>query len=260
MEASVAIVGGFSAAHSRYPWYCSLYTMKGSVPKADEFFCGGVLIHPRVVLTAYHCVKDGLPSHVLVGGNELHKVVLSTLQPIAGVTFNLRNDMAVLYLATPSRYPPIKLAQRMPASGTVLTIMGKGVTQLSPLVFPKVLTKAFLGFVDNRVAIAALSRARLEPPSPDKNKEWSKTIDLGISLLRFAENAAGVSYSASNCFGDSGGPVIIDKGLGQDELLGIITASPLCNPVNKMKVSIFSAVPPRLPLLMEKIRKASELK
>ncbi|MGH2956399.1 MAG: S1 family serine peptidase, partial [Solirubrobacterales bacterium] len=63
------VVGGHNATIQEYPWQAAL-VFPGSGSAFQRQFCGGVLITPRIVLTAAHCVSVALvpddPSEVNV--------------------------------------------------------------------------------------------------------------------------------------------------------------------------------------------------
>lgn len=47
-------IGASKRERSRYPWFVSLG------PEYDKPICGGVLVHPKLVLTAGHCIIDSM--------------------------------------------------------------------------------------------------------------------------------------------------------------------------------------------------------
>lgn len=127
---SSQIVGGFAAKRGRYPWMASLrYSDGGGL----DLRCGGSLIHPRIVMTAAHCVVDMETGQLLpqdtslplvrIGGYrrtldgpadyDLRRTVRTVWHP--GFVWGykpdqLANDVALLVMDRRSTKVPVKLA------------------------------------------------------------------------------------------------------------------------------------------------------
>lgn len=142
------IIDGSSVPLGRYPWLASLNTVPGAfsiefdadgdgdVDDVDQHFCGASLFHPRLLLTAAHCV-DGLDPddfEAILGAVDLEAVdatpgverlaiaeihvhpgwlassgpcVYALLIPLCFA--DMRHDVAVLVLAAPSAAQPVQL-------------------------------------------------------------------------------------------------------------------------------------------------------
>jgi hypothetical protein len=205
-----AVVGGGPAPPGRWPWMVAV--LKASERDAGwAQFCGGVVIAPRRVLTAGHCVVEerSRDIDVLVGrtrlseddGQRLGVNAISVFPGfVSGRTRSL--DAAVLHLAADSRVPPLALArpgmESAWAPGTRAWTMGWG--RLNARESP-----------GGNLYYADRLRELQEPLQGDDACE--SVFGLGFPDLPYRPDwllCAGTSGDhAGTCSGDSGGPLVV---------------------------------------------------
>jgi len=196
-----ALSGGSEAESASYPWMVSLLNGEGNAPESSAF-CNGVLIHPSWVLTAAHCVLErattdfevafGLGSLGASGG-ERRRVVEMIIHP----RYLFRDqqhdgDLALLRLATPVEYEPLRLLEREPDRGVAARVVG---------------------WADGGDrALSEISMDLLELG------EAQQATGEGFFLDALPVYAG--SSTAGICYGDSGGPLLAPEG-GDFRLCGI---------------------------------------
>lgn len=193
--AAPAIIGGQPAYHWRFPWYVSLYAKKDI---SSQMGCGGVLVTSQLVLTAAHC-RD--TNWALLGGTTWVKVGVARR---ANFRYHPKDDWMLLYLETPTKLMPIKIASRMPAHHALVTVVGRGEKGTPDQ--HGAFTQTKRRYWDNQAAIR----------KGINYQGWLHEPNVGMTEPLDRKNISNA------CKGDSGGPIFVDRGLGKDELVGLI--------------------------------------
>jgi secreted trypsin-like serine protease len=208
---SPRIIGGTTASISQVPWQVALIYR----PARSDFqgqFCGGSILSSTWILTAAHCLEDGMAFRdlmVLAGTNELSTRRLNGIQAKRYIlhpgwdTATNDNDVALIELLKPitlraGRAEAISLPADRPEEEDIAVISGWGNTSNTGVVWTTL-----------------LKRASVEISSDDycDGVYGSYSADLMVC-------ATGPSFTTDTCQGDSGGPLAINVD-GRWEIHGI---------------------------------------
>ena len=196
-ELLIRIVGGSRVAEGEYPECCLVGTknMNGTF----DWFCTGVLVHPRIVLTAGHCFK---PAPYIIALNTINQNALSNAEiidvkkaiPHAGYQQTRKfYDISVLVLSRPAATIPVQIADSNEINTALnTTLVGFGNDDIHSTV----------GFGIKRmvsVPITSIRRTVNDSLDADENR-YDYESDLEFV-------AGGNGYDS--CNGDSGGPAYI---------------------------------------------------
>jgi secreted trypsin-like serine protease len=221
------VVGGNATLASSYPWQAALVydPSKVSGNDAQRQLCGGVLVAPRIVLTAAHCITEDTDPDIL-GGNldpddadvVLNETTLSTgsgehhtLQAIyvqSGYNQSLNtNDVAYLVMSSATGMTPIKLAG---PTETALWTPGYP-TQVS-------------GYGDIQEGGPASNSLRVATvPIIADSTCGSPGVYGGLFFPSSQVCAGPLSGGVDSCNGDSGGPLESPAQGGIYRLIGLVS-------------------------------------
>lgn len=187
------IIGGGLAAAGEFPFQVALLRAN-----SRRQFCGGTFVAASWIMTAAHCVDEGVDpdsvavlagTHDLASGGELLYVVRIVLHPGFSAEESFANDLALLELEGRHMHPRIELlapaAAQLAAPGTTATVTGWGYTAAggSPSTLLKKLEAQIVS-----------------------NDECRTQLGAHIRDTNICAGTAGAP--GATCHGDSGGPLM----------------------------------------------------
>ncbi len=195
------IIGGERTSGADYPWMAAL-VRRDQPSNFNGQFCGGTVIHPFWVLTAAHCVEDTVAAEVdvvldtkdLDSGSFRRIPVMAIVQhPGYFGDFDLQNDVALLQLETSANVPSIRLIDQpqLEEPGLLARSIGWGNTSpdLDNQEFDPVLRQVDLPLAD---------RDLVNVPDLFDGRVTEDMLPAGFDVP-----------GKSDCFGDSGGPLLV---------------------------------------------------
>ncbi|ETV91039.1 hypothetical protein H310_14279 [Aphanomyces invadans] len=210
------IVGGTEVPVGQFKYVASLRKTE-----SGPTLCGGTLIAPTKILTAASCVDTStnyasIGSHFSRGDKdgERIKIVNRIVHPKFNKT-TLDNDFAILDLASKSKVDPIALSWDAIEPGTMSWVLGFGWPSFSEDFLEGVEVLGENSPVLLRAAFNTWSNGECQNAVGDEAK---------ISESRMCAAAAG----KSPCYGDTGGPLIINRG-GVEYVAGVTSWDSVCD-------------------------------
>ncbi|MDM8552622.1 trypsin-like serine protease [Desulfobacterales bacterium HSG2] len=196
---SPRIVGGYEAEPGAWPWMVALAD-KNSSSLYSAHFCGGSLIHRRWVVTAAHCVEDEKKDNfdVVLNAHDLKNDTgerIGVKRIIVHPTYDPRKydwDIALLELEEDASNEPIPLtAEGDLLEGKEAVTLGWGNTEQWSYESSEILLQVSVPIVSN-----------------DLCREAYSDDEITDSMIC----AGYIEGGKDACYGDSGGPLIVQEG------------------------------------------------
>jgi hypothetical protein len=211
------IIGGREAQPGAYPWQVALIARFQPNTYQGQF-CGGSLIAEDWVLTAAHCIEGAEVSmiDVLVGAHRLSDsgVRIASAQIIPHPDYDptqLDNDLALIRLSTPVTYTPISLYETISGTSELdylrATVIGWGAKSTLgwSYEYPDALREVSLPLVANL---------------------WCGRNLYGMTVTDNMLCAGYETLTMGACYGDSGGPLMVQQPDASWTQIGIVSWGP----------------------------------
>ena len=204
------IIGGENATQ---PWAVSLQSLSTSGANHE---CGGVLIAPRWVMTAAHCVEYIIGGQARVGslnwktGGEVAAVSKTFIYPKYDVSKNFGNDLALVKLKTAVKTTPVPIGVYGPVGSSGIA-QGWGITCDTDVTAP--------GCGDQVPdLLKQLTMTRANDHYCDLKADDGRQLNDPTSMMCLTNP---LKPAGGTCFGDSGSPFLQDF-FGKKAVTGIM--------------------------------------
>lgn len=205
------IIGGVESAENAWPWMTAL--VYANLSTETGRFCSGVLIHPRWILTAAHCLEEldeDLAHDGYMAPEEIHAVIgIYDLRTNQGERIKIKRivphpdfgqkrvpDIALIELEEPSAASPIPIySGDSSLEGIMATVVGWGATSADKTAPSSVLRQVDVPIVSNT----------------ECSETMSQTEGYYYEISRFEICAGYKTGQKDACQGDSGGPLLVQS-------------------------------------------------
>ncbi|XP_050305995.1 CLIP domain-containing serine protease HP8-like [Anthonomus grandis grandis] len=220
------IYGGETAGIDEFPWMVLVQYQKGNGQRG--FYCGGVLINPRYILTAAHCLKGkDLPPTWKIVSVRLGEYNTETEEDCEEIKNTNQTicappavDVPVEETIAHERYNPLDTNQYHDIALLRLSRNVAYTAYVRPICIPKTPTLLTKSYVSQNLIVAGWGKTENRSESNIKLKlavpvnpddVCTRTYSQANVRLGSGQLCAGGKKNKDSCRGDSGGPLMIQN-------------------------------------------------